>query len=360
MLSALEQHRDRIAGIDLSGLAGPQLEKCATLMQESFPVLRTLSLGSNADFPPVISDGFLGGSAPRLQMLKLHNIPFTTLPSLLLSASNLVELRFSHSSNTGYISPDDMATCLSTLTRLRSVYITFHHSGSFPRHHSPAPLTHSVLAVLAVLASLAFEGDSEYLEDLIARVNAPHINRLSLSFSYQTVFDVSQVPRFIHGSEMFKPPLFASVEVSHRGVDISILSSANGYLFLQTYCPGLNTQLSWSRQIFTQLSPLLSHVDELELCSGYDMPLRRQNSALWLEILSLFSDVQTLSIYDDGLEVAIAGILGRLAGERAIEMLPMLNTLVLSGFDDIEFSVTPLLKSFIDARQLSDHPVVVR
>jgi hypothetical protein len=62
----------------------------------------------------------------------------------------------------------------------------------------------------------------EYSEDLIARIDAPHLNRLSLSLSYQTVFDVSQVPRFIHGSGMFKPPLFASVEVSHRGIDISI------------------------------------------------------------------------------------------------------------------------------------------
>ena len=55
------EHRDRIVGIDLSGLTGPQLKVCATLMQEPFSILRTLSLSCNAEIPPVISDMFLGG-----------------------------------------------------------------------------------------------------------------------------------------------------------------------------------------------------------------------------------------------------------------------------------------------------------
>jgi hypothetical protein len=41
-------------------------------------------------------------------------------------------------------------------------------------------------------------------------------------------------------------------------------------------------------------------------------------------------------------------------------MLPMLNSLVLSGFDEVEPLVTPLLKPFMDACQLSDYLVVVR
>lgn len=359
IIFAIEQHRDCIAGINLSGLTGPQLEKCVALMQGPFPVLRTLSLGSNVDLPPVIPDGFSGGSAPRLQMLKLDYIPFTTLPSLLLSASNLVDLHFAHRSSTGYILPDAMAAFLSVLTKLQSIHIVFRYGGSFPKHQTnrcPAPLTRSVLPALA---SFAFKGDSEYSEDLIARLDAPHLNHLSLKFFYQTVFDVPQVPRFIQGSEIFKPPLFASVDVSSHGIDVSILSPVDGYIFLQTYCPGLDTQLSWLRQICTHLLPLLPDVDELELRSSHDMQLHREDSTLWLEVLGLFSDVQILFVYDDGLEVDIARVLGGLTGERAVEMLPMLHTLVLNAFDDVEHLVTPLLKPFIDTRQLSDHPVVV-
>ena len=52
------EHRDRIVGIILLGMTGPQLETCATLMQEPFPILRTLSLSCNTRIPPVISDSW--------------------------------------------------------------------------------------------------------------------------------------------------------------------------------------------------------------------------------------------------------------------------------------------------------------
>jgi len=38
IIAALE-HRERITEVDLSGLSGPQLEVCVTLMQENFPIL---------------------------------------------------------------------------------------------------------------------------------------------------------------------------------------------------------------------------------------------------------------------------------------------------------------------------------
>ena len=134
-----------------------------------------------------------------------------------------------------------------------------------------------------------------------------------------------------------------------------MLSSCDDSLLLQTHCSGLDTQLSWARQICTPLLPLLSHVDELLLWSDYDTQLHRQDSALWLEILSLFSDVLIVDVCGGGLAVDIARVLGGLTGERAVEMLPILQSLALGSRDDVK----PLLKPLIDARQLSDHPVVV-
>ena len=354
IISALEEHRDRIARVDLSGLTGPQLEKCAALMKEPFLVLRTLSLGSDGCvcLPP---GDLSGGPASHLQMLKLSNNPFTALPNLPLSASSLVELHFAHHSSTGYISPDAMATCMSMLTRLRFVRIIFRYGGSFLKHRTNRCSTPLTRSVLPALASLEFEGDSEYLEELIARIDAPHLVRLSLIFFYQAVFDAPQQFRFIHDSEIFKSPLLSTVEVSPQGIEVTMLSSRDDYLFLKTHCSGLDTQLSWARQICTQLLPLLFHIDELHLWSDYDTQLHRQDSMLWLEILSLFSDVLVVSACGGGLEVDIARVLGGLPGERAIEMLPMLQSLELGRFDDVK----PLLKPFIDARQLSDHPVVV-
>jgi hypothetical protein len=113
---------ERIARIDLSGLTGPQRENCASLMREPFLVLRTLSPGSDGR-GCLPSGHWSGGSASRLQMLKLSNNPFVAQPSLVSSASSLVELHLAHHSSTGYISPDAMAACMTMLTRLRFVHI---------------------------------------------------------------------------------------------------------------------------------------------------------------------------------------------------------------------------------------------
>src|SRR5260221_8703098 len=91
MLAALKG-RDRVVRIDLSASTRRALERCAALMQEPFPFLRSLFLRCNSADPPVITDSFLGGSAPRLQIIDLRGVPFPTLPKLLLSACYLVHL----------------------------------------------------------------------------------------------------------------------------------------------------------------------------------------------------------------------------------------------------------------------------
>ena len=120
-------------------------------MQEPFPILQTLSLSCNAEKPLVISDTFLGGSAPRLQRIKLRRVPFPTLPKFLLSTRGLVELDLEDIPSTGYISPDVMAASLAMLTRLRSVSINFLSRRSFPKNlttQCPPPPTRTVLPAL--------------------------------------------------------------------------------------------------------------------------------------------------------------------------------------------------------------------
>jgi hypothetical protein len=70
-------------------------------------------------------DEFLGGSAPRLQIIRLRNIAIPTLPNILLSASDLVELHLRRIPPTGYISPVAMAMCLATSPRLNTLTIEF-------------------------------------------------------------------------------------------------------------------------------------------------------------------------------------------------------------------------------------------
>jgi len=360
IISALG-HRDRIAGIDLFGLSKRQLKRCAALMQEPFQSLRNLRLSCCAEVRdvPVITDMFLGGSAPRLQVIELRHIPFPTLPKLLLSANDLVHLSLEDIKRAGYISPDVMATCLAMLTRLNSLNITFRSRRSFPnRTIRHTPLTRAILPVLKVFV---FEGVSEYSEELMARIDAPLLDFLRLKFFYQPVFDIPQVPQFIRRIEKFKPPIEAMVEVQFfsNAVGVLLVPVSPGFYYL-LHCTGRDRQLSSLDQIFAQYSSIFSHAVELDL-NWSGGPQVNQSMSL-LGCLRLFNSVQVLHVSDrnEELAVCISRVLGEVDGEGAGEVLPMLHTLTFIRFHSNHGVVIPLLKPFLDARQQSGHPVTVR
>ena len=90
------ERRDRVCKIYLANIRSSVLEILSTEMQQPYPELSNLLLHSkveNFETLPVVPDSFLGGSAPRLEALELNGIPFPGFSKLLLSATQLVELR---------------------------------------------------------------------------------------------------------------------------------------------------------------------------------------------------------------------------------------------------------------------------
>ena len=67
------------------------LEEFAAI-DEPFPALTSLDLGSLGQDVPVLPDSFLGGSAPRLRSLHSNGIPYPSIGNLLSSTTNLVRL----------------------------------------------------------------------------------------------------------------------------------------------------------------------------------------------------------------------------------------------------------------------------
>ena len=169
VIAALE-HPDRVSAITLWGVTVPQLRKIITVMHEPFPALARLELSYYELNCPALPSGFLGGSAPCLQTIDFHGIPFPALPTLLLSTSNLDTLYLSNIPQTGYIPPEALAPALATLTGLRSLRIGFRSPASRPAQIHLPPVT---LTVLPALTNFMFEGVREYLEDFIARIDAP-------------------------------------------------------------------------------------------------------------------------------------------------------------------------------------------
>ncbi|KAI0277105.1 hypothetical protein BGY98DRAFT_651495 [Russula aff. rugulosa BPL654] len=224
IIAALE-HRDRVCEIKLRCLTSSQSKTLVPLMQESFPALTKLQIQSclvASNGLLVLADSFLGGSAPHLRFLCLESISFPAFPNLLRSASNLAYL-YLDGTPSRYISPE-MVAALSTLSKLEVMHILFRHpdfdSDSELEDRAPPPLTRSVLPALKVLV---LGGDTEYLDDFVARIDVPSINSLRIEFINRPFFagDFFHLPQFIGRIKKLpaiwfcKVPPFASFHECH-------------------------------------------------------------------------------------------------------------------------------------------------
>ena len=171
---ALLKHSLRVCFIKMTSSGNLRWGKVFAAMQEPFPVLRHLEFLGTRYEALVFPSGFLGRSAPGLQDLFLEHISFPELPNLLLSSRALVSLKLSHIPPTGYISPEAMVTGLAALTMLETLHIAFFSRDSRPEERRRPDFPMRVF-LLPALTDFTFGGCSEYLEDLVAQIDAPRL-----------------------------------------------------------------------------------------------------------------------------------------------------------------------------------------
>ncbi|KAH9172871.1 hypothetical protein EDB89DRAFT_2242611 [Lactarius sanguifluus] len=196
VIAALEQP-GRVCSLRLV-VTGSQLGKMATVMQEPFPVLTDLDIWSKDGNVPALPAEFFGGSAPRLQAILLHGVPIPSLPTLLMSAGDLVKLDLRNIPPTGYIAPEAMVVGLTALPRLKLFIIEFQSATPRPDQIHPPPVTR---AVLPALIYFEFKGASEYLEDLAGRIDSPQLSQISTFYlDPPNNFQVAQFCKFVDRS----------------------------------------------------------------------------------------------------------------------------------------------------------------
>jgi F-box-like len=356
LVAALEQC-DRVCQINITSPADSLWEEIITAMEGPFPALTYLYLNS---LDEVVSypDTFLNGSAPCLQHLELGSFSFPSLPRLLSSTSDLKYLCLRDIPDSGYIPSDTMVGCLSTLPKLESLIIAF--ESPTPRlNRVPPPPTRFVLPALTLFR---FEGVSEYLEFLAARMDAPLLDEFAISLFYQPVFDIPQIVRFLGHLKAFRPSSLA-MEFNLGGYicDASIFFSPNTYYALnhrslRIKCRRLDWQVVSLTQICNQILPFRSCVDSLIIRSeGLSMPRRDPavDPTLWIPLFHSFPSVQSLRL-SATLVPFIAPALKGLTAESAAEVFPSLHSLsIIRGPDEDGIG------SFIAARQQSSQPVAL-
>ena len=362
IIAALK-HNNRVCQLTLSFIP---LEEVLAAMQQPFPALTLLNLRRHErEVVPIDADSFLGGSAPpHLQTLKLFEIPIPGLPKLLLSATHLVLLELWDIPHSGYISPEAMVTGLSVLTRLENLVIDFKSPQSRPDRRRPPPRTR---ALLPVLTELWFKGVTEYLEDVVARIDAPLLDDLNITFFHQLLFDTPHLTQFISRAPKFKAYDEAHVVFPSWAASVKTVDER---LRLKILCNQPDWQLSSLAQVCRSSFPqtLISTMETLYIQSDYYRPSGLEDaepsfpgenyieSTQWLELLHPFAAVKYLYISPVSTP-SIATALQELVAEAVTEVLPALQALFLKELPSKP--IQEAIEKFVSARQLSNHPITV-
>ena len=297
-------HPRRILRIEVT-VTDSLLRKVSTIIQKSFPVLTHLSLSWDSHYFPthaVIPERFLSGSAPRLQYLRLKDFSFPQLPTFLLSARNLVTLKFKEIPQSGYLSPEAMVRSLIVLTKLTTLSISFCED-TFPPDQLTSHPNSPTRAVLPALARFHYLGRSKYLEDFLAQVDTPQLNHLRVEYFMQRIqlLEVPQLSQFIYRTENLNIDHFRHTEVAfcYGDIALTLYRSQNGrrqapFSLTMIDEDFSNMHVPYVVHVLDQLVAMFSKVDHLTVLEDHVLSMELDIAAEWLSFFRLFPAAEVL------------------------------------------------------------------
>jgi hypothetical protein len=360
---------DRVCEIDLSvSHNNPQLGSLLAAMQEPFPLLTNLTVfASDNEMAPPLPDSFLGGSAQRLRSILLTSFPYPGLPMLLSSTTHLVSLHLENISHSGYISPETMVTCLAVLTSLESLHLEFPSPRSRPHQNGqhPPPQRRSVLPALT---SFFFEGLSEYLEDLAARIDAPQLDSLRMNLLHGISFDTPQLAQFVTRIPRLSTHKEACVYLDDSSqLRFSSPTPHVGELVVGVSHGRVDRELSsLARICTTSFLPLVSAVENLYIVEFESWQSYRQDDIdiegfQWLELLRPFTAVKNLYLHGESTRhTMIAFTLNEPIWDETTDVFPGVQNIFLDDqCHEAPGPVQEVIEQFAATRQLSGHTIAV-
>ena len=309
-------------------------------MQKPFPELTDLDLGIYRDYEPVpiIPDSFLGGTAPRLRNLCLYDVPFPALPKLLLCATHLVVLNLLNIPCSGYIPPEAMATSLSALVNLGSLCLQFRCPPPRPALENRRPRPPPPRSILPSLTNTEFKGASEYLEEILARIDTPRLYRLRMVFFNQIIFDTPHLFQFISRRPTLKALETGHISFMSKAIVVEFQSQTSDYynvLGMQIPCTASEWQISSLEQLCASSLPPVSTLDDLYIYEDrYWRPYWQDDveNALWVDLLRSFLAVKNFFHLSKEVVPRIAPALQELVGGRRQKFCPPWRIFSWRGF----------------------------
>ena len=352
ILAALKQS-DRVSSVNLT-VTVPLLEKLSSI-KEPFPNLEDLVLLSLGDLQLTLPSTFRWGQ--HLRTLHLTRIAFPALPRLLSSSRDLVDIQLHEIPDIGYISPESLRNALSGMTQLQSLSLRFHslHSLSAADHIALYPPSGKNV-VLPTLTCLKYRGTSEYLDSLVARIDAPRLMDIEITTFDELMFDVYNLTEFINRMEMQKSHRQADILFSEHSVSISLTQPVPTSLKLQVCCEPLSQQLFSIARFCGRFPAFLSCVEGLRI-EATRLSNRRHGAERWADLIRSFRATKQFYLAGDFSADIVHAL--QISESPRKTVLPALHRLYISQPGPRHAHLRTAVVSFMVSRRLSGHFIEV-
>ena len=360
----LLKHPDRVRWICIGHLTSLQFGRVIALMQEPFPLLTHLEFyaphGVDVSDVPALPRGFLGGSAPCLQLVLFDGVPLSEFPASFLMSRDLASLHLNMIPMTGYISPEAILASLVVLTRLESLRMGFPFRNPYPEQRTGDrdPPIRVVLPALNELALLCWR---EYMEDFVARLDTPRLDDLYTRLDERETLWLPQ-PLFIARTETLR---FGRARIDFYDNSLQIEVDREFDIPHEPRRPhlGISTSFDWACTHVSHLTHLVGRIlamfanlRHFYIRSGDDHPIWEDDidNVEWLILFHQFATVRTLHL-QGRLARQVARALEDVPEEVVTEVLPSLEVLLLEDEDGPVGSI----EQFLSLRQLFGRPIAV-
>ncbi|KAH9057855.1 hypothetical protein EDB87DRAFT_1628567 [Lactarius vividus] len=241
------------------------------------------------------------------------------------------------------------------MSQLRSLSLHLLTTANYIALDLPLPPPPEKRIALPVLTRLKFRGIAEYLEGLVAGIDAPRLGDIEVTLSNEYISDPSVLSAFIDRTEMQRSHLRAEILSSERAISVSITQpEASTRLELQVSCEPLSQQFSCLAEICDGLSAFLRGVERLRIIST--QPPRGQDDSddeEWAQLIYPFrgaTSVHVASEYSTNILHAL---------RLSYKLLPALHKLYIAQPRPRRAHLREAVASFMTSRRLSGHSVAV-